>query len=216
MKAAAPKTSEAGTYIVIEGQDATGKSTQVELLAEYLRETTEKPVITMHEPDGDLPSAHVLRELIKNKDYDLEPLTHVLLFTAARLELWKKLAEPILKQGGYVISARNWWSTLAYQGYGQGVSKSKIVKITKQTMPEKYLNPDHSLILTLDETTRLSRQSSRDDNSKKDTFESKSKDFQHKVDAAYLKIAKELNIKTLDTSASIEEVQAAIHKEFNL
>lgn len=205
-----------GTYIVIEGQDATGKSTQVELLAEHFKKTTDKPVITMHEPDGDIPSAHVLRELIKNKDYNLEPLTHVLLFTAARLELWRKLAEPALRQGGYVISARNWWSTLAYQGYGQGVSRDKIIKITKQAMPEKYLNPDHSLILTLDEDERLARQSSRDNNSSRDTFESKSSDFQQKVDHAYLKIAKDFNIKTLDTSAPIEEVHNTILKELNL
>ena len=47
-------------YIVIEGQDATGKSTQVEMLADYLREQG-KEVITMHEPDGDLESTHVFR-----------------------------------------------------------------------------------------------------------------------------------------------------------
>lgn len=205
-----------GTYIVIEGQDATGKSTQVELLADHLEKTTNKPILTLHEPDGDLPSAHVLRELIKNKDYNLEPLTHVLLFTSARLELWKKLAEPILSQDGYVISARNWWSTLAYQGYGQGVSRDKIIKITKQSMPEKYLHPDHSLILTLDETERLARQFSRDDNSSRDTFESKSSDFQRKVDHAYLVIAKDFKIETLDTSASIEEVHQAIIKKLEL
>ena len=205
-----------GTYIVIEGQDATGKSTQVELLADHLKKSTQKPVVTMHEPDGDLASAHVLRELIKNKDYNLEPLTHVLLFTAARLELWKKLAEPVLDEGGYVISARNWWSTLAYQGYGQGVSRDKIIKITKQTMPFHYLNPDQSLILTLDEAERLARQSSRDDNSSHDTFESKSSDFQQKVDHAYLKIAKDFNIPTLDTSDTIEVVNRRIREELGI
>lgn len=205
-----------GTYIVIEGQDATGKSTQVELLADHLKSTQSHPVLTLHEPDGNLPTAHVLRELIKNKDYNLEPLTHVLLFSAARLELWKKLAIPVLEQNGYVISARNWWSTLAYQGYGQGVSRDKIIKITKQTMPEKYLHPDHSLILTLDEATRLARQSSRDDNSKKDTFESKSSDFQQRVDRAYLKIAKEFNIATFDTSTTIEQTHQTIRERFQL
>ena len=92
-------------YIVIEGQDATGKSTQVEMLANYLREQG-KEVVTMHEPDGDLESAHELRRIIKDKTYNLEPMTHVLLFTAARQELWRKLAEPVLKRGGFVVSAR--------------------------------------------------------------------------------------------------------------
>lgn len=202
-------------YIVIEGQDATGKSTQVEMLADYLRGQG-KEVITMHEPDGDLLSTHALRNIIKDKNYDLEPLTHVLLFTAARLELWRKLAEPLLKRGGTVISARNWWSTLAYQGYGQGVSRSRIIEITKNILPDSYTKPNHSIILTLDEKTRLDRQSKRDNNSNKDTFESKSLDFQHKVDDAYIKIAKEFNIKTLDASLSPEEIQKKLRNIFGL
>ncbi|MBR6097423.1 dTMP kinase [Candidatus Saccharibacteria bacterium] len=202
-------------YIVIEGQDATGKSTQVEMLADYLREQG-KEVITMHEPDGDLESTHVLRDLIKNKKYDLEPMTHVLLFTAARQELWRKLAEPVLKRGGYVISARNWWSTLAYQGYGQGVSRSRIIRVTKETMPDQYVNPDKAVIFTLDEQERLARQSGRDDNSKKDTFESKPRSFQEKVDAAYINIAKDFIIPTIDASQDAERIQLALRKLFGV
>jgi dTMP kinase len=202
-------------YIVIEGQDATGKSTQVELLAEHLRKTG-KPVITMHEPDGDLESAHELRRIIKDKKYNLEPFTHVLLFTAARQELWRKLAEPVLREGGYVISARNWWSTLAYQGYGQGVSRSRIIRVTKETMPDQYVNPDKAVIFTLDEQERLARQSGRDDNSKKDTFESKPKSFQEKVDAAYINIAKDFIIPTIDASQDAERIQLALRKLFGV
>ena len=202
-------------YIVIEGQDATGKSTQVEMLAEYLRKQG-KEVVTMHEPDGELESAHELRRIIKDKTYNLEPMTHVLLFTAARQELWRKLAEPVLKRGGFVVSARNWWSTLAYQGYGQGISRSRIIRITKEAMPERYVKPDKSAILTLDEKTRLARQSARDDNSSKDTFESKPSDFQHKVDAAYLHIAKDLDIQTVNASPSAEELQTTLRKMFGV
>ena len=202
-------------YIVIEGQDATGKSTQVEMLADYLREQG-KEVITMHEPDGDLESTHVLRDLIKNKKYDLEPMTHVLLFTAARQELWRKLAEPVLKRGGYVISARNWWSTLAYQGYGQGVSRSRIIRVTKETMPDQYVNPDKAVIFTLDEQERLARQSGRDDNPKKDTFESKPRSIQEKVDAAYINIAKDFIIPTIDASQDAERIQLALRKLFGV
>jgi dTMP kinase len=138
------------------------------------------------------------------------------LFTAARQELWRKLAEPVLKEGGYVISARNWWSTLAYQGYGQGVSRSKIIRVTKESMPEQYVKPDKCAILTLPDETRLARQTGRDDNSKNDTFESKSMDFQHKVDHAYIAIAKDFNIPTVDATPSIEEIQAGLIKLFGL
>ena len=198
-------------YIVIEVKDATGKSTQVEMLAEYLRKKG-KEVVTMHEPDGELESAHELRRIIKDKTYNLEPMTHVLLFTAARQELWRKLAEPVLKRGGYVISARNWWSTLAYQGYGQGISRSRIIRITKEAMPEHYVKPDKAAILTLDDDIRLKRQSARDDNSARDTFESKPSEFQHKVDNAYLKIAKDFNIPTIDATPSIDDVYKQLIK----
>ena len=200
-----------GKYIVIEGQDATGKSTQVEMLAEHFKGLG-KPVLTLHEPDGELESAHALREIIKSKKYDLEPMTHVLLFTAARNELWRKLAEPILSEGGYVFSARNWWSTLAYQGYGQGVSRSKIIRLTREMMPERYLKPDLGIVLTLPDTERLKRETGRDDLSSSDTFESKPAEFQDKVNHAYLKIADEFGLVKIDASPSREEIQKEILK----
>ena len=83
-------------------------------------------------------------------------------------------------------------------------------------MPERYVKPDKSVILTLDEKTRLARQNARDDNSAKDTFESKPSDFQHKVDAAYLHIAKDLNVQTVDASPSADEIQTTLRKIFGV
>lgn len=220
-------------YIVIEGQDGTGKSTQVEKMAEFLRGRGLE-VLTLHEPDGDLESAHKLREIIKQKKYDLEPLTHVLLFTAARNELWRKLAEPVLARGGVVIAARNWWSTLAYQGYGQGISRSRIIRLTRQMLPEKYVSPDKSVILTLSNAERRRREAGRDavrrdaaaqtsssakstdTTSETDTFESKPDEFQSKVNHGYEKIAKEFGIPTLDASLSIDEIFEKLVRLFGL
>lgn len=196
-------------YIVIEGQDGTGKSTQVELLKKYYEEKG-KEVVTLEEPDGDLPQAHDLHDMILTRGYDLEPLTNVLLFTAARLELWKKIAEPVLKHGGIVISARNYWSTLAYQGYGEGVSRSKIIRITKELLPEKYVHPDYGFILTVSDKIRLERQKNR--GKATETFEKKANKFQQKVNAAYPKIAKDFNLSLIDASGTIDEIFAAIKK----
>ena len=192
-------------YIVIEGQDGTGKSTQARLLKEYY-ENQGKEVVVMDEPDGDLPQAHDIHDLIliRGKDYNMTPMTNVLLFTAARSELWRKIAEPVLKRGGIVISARNYWSTLAYQGYGEGVSRNKIIKITKEALPEKYCNPDKGFILTVSDKVRLERQGAR--GKATETFEAKPDDFPQKVNNAYPKIAKDFNIKIIDASGSIEEV----------
>lgn len=190
-------------YIVIEGQDGTGKSTQARLLEEYFKKQG-KEVVVMDEPDGDLPQAHDLHDMILTRGYDLEPLTNVLLFTAARVELWKKIAEPVLKRGGVVISARNYWSTLAYQGYGESVSRSKIIKITKELLPDKYCHPDRGFILTVSDKVRLERQGTR--GKATETFEAKPNEFQQKVNAAYPKIAKEFNLINIDASGTIEEV----------
>jgi len=190
-------------YIVIEGQDGTGKSTQAELLKKHFEEQG-KTVVMLEEPDGDLPQAHDLHDMILTRGYDLEPLTNVLLFTAARVELWKKIAEPVLRRGGIVISARNYWSTLAYQGYGEGVSRSKIIRITKDLLPDKYIHPDHGFILTVPDRVRLERQKNRGKTT--ETFEAKNDDFQQRVNAAYPKIAKDFNLKIIDASGTISEI----------
>lgn len=190
-------------YIVIEGQDGTGKSTQAKLLKEFF-EKQDKEVVMLEEPDGDLPQAHDLHDMILTRGYNLEPLTNVLLFTAARVELWRKIAEPALKRDGVVISARNYWSTLAYQGYGQGVSKNKIIRLTKDLLPEKYVSPDRSFILTVSDKVRLERQEKR--GKATETFEKMNNDFQQKVNAAYPKIAKEFNLHLIDASGTIDEV----------
>ena len=194
-------------YIVIEGQDGTGKSTQAELLKKHFEEQG-KEVVMLEEPDGDLPQAHDLHDMILTRGYDLEPLTNVLLFTAARVELWKKIAEPVLKNGGIVISARNYWSTLAYQGYGEGVSRSKIIRITKDLLPDKYVHPDYGFILTVSDEVRLSRQKNR--GKATETFEKKPSEFQQKVNSAYPKIAKEFNLIIIDAAPSIEEIFCGI------
>ncbi len=190
-------------YIVIEGQDGTGKSTQARLLEEYFKKQG-REVVVMDEPDGDLPQAHDLHDMILTRGYDFEPITNVALFTAARVELWKKIAEPVLARGGVVISARNWWSTLAYQGYGEGVSRSKIIRLTKELLPARYVSPDRGFILTVSDKVRLERQKGR--GKATETFEAKPDEFQQKVNAAYPHIAKEFNIPIIDAAGTIEEV----------
>lgn len=199
-------------YIVIEGQDGTGKSTQAELLKKHFEEQG-KEVVMMEEPDGDLPQAHDLHDMILTRGYDLESLTNVLLFTAARVELWKKIAEPVLKRGGIVISARNYWSTLAYQGYGEGISRSKIIRLTKEMLPERYVHPDYGFILTVSDKVRLERQKGR--GKATETFEKKPNEFQQKVNAAYPKIAKDFSIPIIDAAPAIEDIFKVILGKIN-
>ena len=194
-------------YIVIEGQDGTGKSTQAKLLRQYFAEQGREAVL-LEEPDGDLPQAHDLHDLVLTRGYDLAPLTNVLLFTAARVELWHKIAAPVLRRGGVVISSRNYWSTLAYQGYGEGVSRHKIIRLTKMLLPDQYYTPDLGIILTVSDQVRLARQNQRGKDA--ETFEKKPTAFQQKVNAAYPQIAKDFKLRVIDASGTIEEIFATI------
>lgn len=195
-----------GKYVVIEGHDGTGKSTQVALLREKLREQGIESV-EMHEPGG-VPIADQLRTIVKNGTLERDALTNLLLFTAARREIWQQLAEPALEEGKWVIAARNWYSTLAYQGYGEGLALSRITEVTREFTSEHYLKPDHAFILTLNSNTaeRHRRISARGEVETPDHFESRSEAFQQAVNEAYKKIAKTYNILTIDAEQNREAI----------
>jgi dTMP kinase len=202
-------------YIVIEGQDGTGKTTQVNLLAEYFRGLG-REVLILNEgarEDSGLLATDQIDAVIKTRDFNLDPLTNVMLFTAQRRELWTKLAEPMLARNGIVISSRNWWSTLAYQHYGQGVKRDVIERITRMTMPERYVKPDLGVILVLDDDERRKRTTSRDDKHLSDTFESQANEFQKRVNDGYLEIAEGLEIPVIDASGTIDKIHESITKQ---
>ena len=155
-------------YYVIEGQDSTGKTTQANLMADYLR-SLGREVEVVEEPGGNLPIAQEIRRLLKDISFDLDPYTNVMLFMAARRELWTKRIKPMLDKGGDVISTRNWWSTVAYQCFGQGIDISFVGRLVSAILPEEYINPEKSIIFYLaDENERLRRQRGRDYDSEKD------------------------------------------------
>ena len=140
---------------------------------------------------------------------DIDHRTRVLLYIVNRYEQWRKLAEPALRAGDIVITTRNWFSTLIYEGYGAGVSRSLIVKLHKLIMPESYFHPDKIILLTLsekDQALRLGTQTDKKWDRKQEVWKSKGNEFQKKLNAGYLKVAKEYNVPTVDASGTIEEV----------
>jgi dTMP kinase len=204
------KIPESGLYIVIEGQDGTGKSTQVAKLAEYL--TNQGLEVTTFDEPGGLPSTDAMRAIIKNREFDLDGETQVALFTAARRELWTKKAEPVLGRAGVVLAARNWWSTLAYQHFGQNVARETIETITRELLPKRYVEPDLATILTLNDHERAARMQNRDTAgtadtiSEKDTIESKDQSIQDAVNLGYETIARDLGIPLIDANGTPDDV----------
>ncbi|MDO4889669.1 MAG: dTMP kinase [Candidatus Saccharibacteria bacterium] len=204
-----------GRYIVIEGQDATGKDTQAKLLVEYLKSKGEK-VVTYSESGTSSENEFVktIAKLNYGSDQNLEPRTHALLYLINRYEQWKKIAEPALSRGETVITTRNWFSTLIYTGYASGVSRSLITKLHKEVMPENYFHPDNIVIFTISPEEQVKRLGTQERAA--EFWKSKGGEFQQKLNAGYLQVAKDFNVPTLDASGTIEEIQADLRKLFGL
>lgn len=204
-----------GKYIVIEGGDGTGKTTQADILQEYL-ESQGKKVINLKEPGGS-PVAEAIRSVLLDGTLERTPMTNILLFTANRHELWHSTIKPALEQGTWVISTRNYWSTLAYQGYGEGMNASIINAITATFTDKDYMNPDHGIMLTLDDiNTSKERIKERGAQEKPDTFESRDLEFQQRVLSGYSNIAKTYNLPTISAAQSIEKVASDIKQLLNV
>lgn len=201
-------SGESGQYIVIEGQDGTGKTTQLNLLADHFRKQNREVVIINEgaETDSGLPATDQINTILHDKSLNLDPMTNVLLFTAQRRELWMKVAEPTLKRGGVVLSARNWLSTLAYQHFGSNVERELIERITTDTMPERYVHSDLTVILVLSDDERVARTKKRNDKSPKDAFEGQNNDFQARVNHGYEQIAKDLKLPMIDAAGDTNQV----------
>ena len=201
--------AERGKYIVIEGPDGTGKTTQADILQKYL-EAKDIQVIHIKEPGGS-PVSEAIRTVLLDSTLERTPMTNILLFTANRHELWQSVIQPALRSGTWVIATRNYWSTLAYQGYGEGMDASIISAVTSAFTSKAYMQPDFACILTLDNpTTGPQRVAQRGKLNTPDTFESKDSDFQQRVSEGYVAIAAAYDIPTICAQQSIAAVASEI------
>lgn len=193
-----------GKYIVLEGGDGTGKSTQLELLLAWFRQRG-IDCKSIEEPGG-TPMAEAIRILLKDKTLVRDPATNVLLFTAARVELKSTFDE--LKNGTWIISSRSYLSTIAYQGYGEGVNVEKIRQTTELWLPATYLKPDLEIILSLsDPGVNHERLRARDLRATQaDNFESKGLDFARRVQQGYSKLGRQNGRVLIDADRPIEVV----------
>jgi len=203
-------------YIVIEGQDATGKDTQAAMLANYFRKKGKKVVHYAESGTGSKdPFVTKVADLAYGSPQDTKHRARALLFLVNRYHQWRKLAEPALEKGDVVIITRYWFSTLIYEGYGGGVNRPLIERLHQEVMPAPYFHPTKIIIFTLsdaDRETRLLAQGKR----KSEVFKSMNSDFQKKLNQSYLEVAKDFNVPTMDTAGTPEEVHQRLLKLFKL
>lgn len=193
-----------GQYIVIEGSDGIGKTTQTrDLLVPSLNESGIEAIYA-HEPGGTAMS-EALEIIIKNRQLERQPLTNLLLFTAARLEGWNRLIKPALDRGTWVVADRNWLSSLVYQGYAEGLGADKVYQITKNSLPTDYIYPDITILAEASAEQQIRLLQARGQ-SQEDYFESQTSSFQDSLRQGYAKLASEKLIQTSDQQKNVLQV----------
>ncbi len=141
-------------FITLEGPDGSGKSTQVQPLAEFLRGEG-YTVFTTREPGGTTISDQVREVLMRLDNRSMYPRTETLLFCAARAQLVEEVIRPRLQRGEIILCDRYADSTLAYQGYGHGND----LLVLKQLLDFATggLWPDLTILFDLDAIAGLNR-----------------------------------------------------------
>ena len=143
-----------GVFITFEGLDGCGKSTQMELLAEGLRERGYVVLVT-REPGG-TPLGEAVRDVLLDPRYHgMSARSEALLYAAARAHLVEQVIRPALADGQVVICDRYLDSSLAYQGYGRGLGADDV--ITLNVWATECMFPDLTIFLDLDDAVRGTR-----------------------------------------------------------
>ncbi len=116
-----------GKFIVFEGMDRSGKSTNLDFAYDYLIQKGFS-VLKLREPGG-VEVSEKLREIILNPSYVIKPRTELLLFLASRNQFVEEKVLPSLQEYDFVLCDRFSFSTIAYQGYGRGINVDEILKM---------------------------------------------------------------------------------------
>ena len=193
-----------GKFITFEGTDGCGKSTQLKRIQEWLLTWWPHPIIITREPGGtdlgrslrslllankekriDLKAELLLYAAVSNKDEKIDPKAELLLYAADRAQHVESVIKPQLAAGAIVLCDRYTDSTVAYQGYGRGVSLGLVSKINQ--LATGGLNSDLTLWLDAEVEVGLARAKQR---SQPDQFEQSDISFYKQVRHGYRNLAK--------------------------
>tara|TARA_X000001036_G_C20465848_1_gene719407 strand:+ start:59 stop:688 length:630 start_codon:yes stop_codon:yes gene_type:complete len=187
-------------FITFEGGDGSGKSTQVNLLKDYLDNLNFETIKT-REPGG-TPSAEILRDLLTTGEVEKwAPMSEALLMWASRYEHLIQVIEPALNSGKNVICDRFYDSTYAYQGVAHNLGIDKMEKLKKIIIGD--IEPDITFVLDIDPKVGLKRSLDRSD--KENRFESYNIDFHNNIRRAFLEIAKKNKDRCIVVDAALNE-----------
>jgi dTMP kinase len=196
-----------GIFITFEGLDGSGKSTQMELLAQALRASGYE-VLTTREPGGTPVGEDVRAALLDPENRGLSGRAEALLYAAARAQLVEQVIRPELQDGKVVLCDRYVDSSLAYQGYARGLGFENM--ITLNMWATDGLMPDLTLVLRITEEERARRLSAGREAS--DRLESEGDGFFQQVAQAYERLIADYphRIRGIDAGGLPEEVHRSV------
>ena len=190
-----------GLFITFEGIDGSGKSTQIELLANYLKKRNIDFILTRDPGGTDL--GNCLRDILLNYKGKIFPTCELFLYLADRAQHIEEKIIPALNSGKVVLCDRFTDSTIAYQGYARGLDTTVINELN--SIVTQGLKPDITLLYDISVETSLSRVGT-----KKDRLESENADFHEQVRNGYLKLAEKYpeRIKIIDANRDVQSAFA--------
>ncbi len=187
----------------MEGIEGVGKTTQVNLLYDFLKKKGLDIVLT-REPGG-LPISEAIRNILLHKD--MSPMTELLLYEAARAEHFDRIISPALDKGQTVLCDRFTDASVAYQGYGRGLDLKLIDQLN--SIATRNVQPDLTFVIDLPVDLAFKRLGTR--GTTPDRFEKLSHDFYEKVRNGYIEQSKKYpkRVFMIDANKTPEE----IHKD---
>lgn len=199
-----------GKFITLEGGDGVGKTTNLEVVREFLHREGKNVVVT-REPGGTAIGEQIREILLKSSN--LCSAGELFLLFAARAQHLQEVILPELAKGSWVVSDRFCDATYAYQGYGRGINDKSLASI--EILVEGMLYPDLTLLLDAPVDVSLGRAKGR---GAVDRFEAEERFFLERVRTGYLKRAELFphRIKLVDATRPLSEVGDSIRAELKL
>jgi len=194
-------------FITFEGMDFCGKSTQVKLLSDYLKQIG-KNVVTIREPGGTNISEKIRDILLDKNNKEMFVESELLLFSASRAQLVREIIIPKLMEGYFVLSDRFHDSSIAYQGYGRGINLEHVTKIQEFAIGEAIPDITFFIDIPIEEMEKRKLQFSFES---LDRIELSQKRFYEKVRQGYLNLSKKNNrFVKIDGRKSIQDIHKLI------
>ncbi len=173
-----------GLFLSFEGIEGSGKSTQIERLASWIREQG-RAALVVREPGGTALGERLREVLLERASEPIDPKSELLLYLASRAQLVSRVIRPALAQGDIVLADRFGDASVAYQGGGRGLDAARVRSLVR--FATGGIQPHRTYLLDLDPGTSLARVRSR--GAALDRLEGEALAFHRAVRAAYRRIA---------------------------